>query len=83
VLAPRPAAASASSAAGGDERLGGLEVVGWARSRSRLTDGYSAAFMDVAAVALVGALLAAALLRFPKSSAVERDELETPQPIAA
>jgi EmrB/QacA subfamily drug resistance transporter len=34
-----------------------------------LTDGYSAAFIGAAAVAVVGALLAAALLRIPKASA--------------
>jgi EmrB/QacA subfamily drug resistance transporter len=34
-----------------------------------LTDGYSAAFLGAAAVAVLGALLAAALLRTPKASA--------------
>jgi hypothetical protein len=33
-----------------------------------LTDGYSAAFLGAAAVAVLGALLAAALLRTPKAS---------------
>jgi EmrB/QacA subfamily drug resistance transporter len=45
-----------------------------------LTDGYSAAFLGAAGIALVGALLAAALLRTPKpgpSGAARADE-ETP-----
>jgi hypothetical protein len=34
-----------------------------------LTDGYSAAFIGAAAIAVVGALAAAALLRIPKTPA--------------
>jgi MFS family permease len=38
-------------------------------NRSALTDGYSAAFLGAAGIALVGALIAAATLRFDKRSA--------------
>jgi hypothetical protein len=44
----------------GAERLGELEA---------LTDGYSAAFLGAAGIAVVGALVAAALLRVPKDAA--------------
>ena len=44
---------------------------------SKLTDGYSAAFIGAAAIAVVGAVLAAALLRFPKApGAAEQAEAE-------
>ena len=36
---------------------------------SALTDGYSAAFLGAAGIAVVGALLAAVLLRVPKAPA--------------
>jgi len=45
-----------------------------------LTDGYSAAFIGAAAMAAVGALLAAALLRVPKAAAASTDARE---PLAA
>ena len=38
-------------------------------NRAALTDGYSAAFLGAAGVAVIGALLAAALLRFPRAPA--------------
>jgi hypothetical protein len=46
-----------------------------------LTDGYSAAFLGAAGVAVVGGLLAAVLLRFPKTppaASAERDEAREP-----
>jgi EmrB/QacA subfamily drug resistance transporter len=49
-----------------------------------LTDGYSAAFIGAATVAVVGALLAAALLQFPKvTAAATAESEETREPIAA
>jgi EmrB/QacA subfamily drug resistance transporter len=51
-----------------------------------LTDGYSAAFLGAAGVAVAGALLAAALLRTPKAQAQEPAEqatTEVPEAIAA
>jgi MFS family permease len=45
-----------------------------------LTEGYSAAFIGAAGVAVIGALLAAALLRVPKRST---SDSEAAQPIAA
>ena len=45
-----------------------------------LTDGYSAAFLGAAGVAVVGALLAALLLRVPKATAADAPSRE---PIAA
>jgi hypothetical protein len=49
-----------------------------------LTDGYSAAFLGAAGIAVAGALLAAALLRVPKPAAGVADaELEDDLPIAA
>jgi predicted MFS family arabinose efflux permease len=44
---------------------------------SALTDGYSAAFLGAAGIAVAGALLAAVLLRTPKTTA------ETREPVAA
>jgi MFS family permease len=60
----------------GADRLGDI---------TKLTDGYSAAFIGEAAIAVVGAVLAAALLRFPKASASSGDEQpdEAEQLIAA
>jgi MFS family permease len=46
-----------------------------------LTDGYSAAFLGAASIAVVGALLAARLLRFPKTGAAS--DTEVPEPAAA
>jgi EmrB/QacA subfamily drug resistance transporter len=50
-----------------------------------LTDGYSAAFIGAAAIAVVGAVLAAVLLRVPKgAAAVESDtSTEDREPLAA
>ena len=49
-----------------------------------LTDGYSAAFLGAAGIAVAGALLATALLRVPKAAAVEpRAEAGDELPIAA
>ena len=50
---------------------------------SALTDGYSAAFLGAAGVALAGALLAAALLRTPKAQAAAAGEGDEPVPVAA
>ena len=47
-----------------------------------LTDGYSAAFLGAAGIAVVGALLAAALLRVPKHAA-DAAEAESREAIAA
>ena len=41
---------------------------------SALTDGYSAAFLGAAGIAIVGALLAAVLLRIPKAAATDAGE---------
>jgi Major Facilitator Superfamily len=56
------AAMTAVATANGGDRLG---------DAAALTDGYSAAFLGAAGVAIAGALLAAALLRFPKAHASE------------
>src|SRR3954452_16129314 len=49
-----------------------------------LTEGYSAAFLGAAGIAVVGAALAAALLRTPKADATAIDQAaETRDPIAA
>ena len=48
-----------------------------------LTDGYSAAFIGAAAIAVIGALLAAALLRFPKAQASEEPQADERELIAA
>jgi EmrB/QacA subfamily drug resistance transporter len=51
---------------------------------SALTDGYSAAFIGAAAIAVVGALLAAALLRTPRTSAsAASDATDDREPLAA
>jgi EmrB/QacA subfamily drug resistance transporter len=47
-----------------------------------LTDGYSAAFLGAAGVALAGGLLAAVLLRFPKAPAAATVADETREPLA-
>jgi EmrB/QacA subfamily drug resistance transporter len=48
-----------------------------------LTDGYSAAFIGAAAVAVIGALLAAALLRTPKAVVSTRAQVGEDTPVAA
>jgi EmrB/QacA subfamily drug resistance transporter len=48
-----------------------------------LTEGYSAAFLGAAGIAVVGALLAAALLRMPKPTAATAAEREERSPVAA
>jgi hypothetical protein len=47
-----------------------------------LTDGYSAAFLGAAGIALAGALLAAVLLRVPRAAA-ESASIDDREPIAA
>jgi EmrB/QacA subfamily drug resistance transporter len=56
------AAMTAVATANGADRLG---------DGAALTDGYSAAFLGAAGIALAGALLTVALLRFPKTRASE------------
>jgi EmrB/QacA subfamily drug resistance transporter len=60
----------------GADRLGNVES---------LTDGYSAAFLGAAGIAVVGALLAAALLRTPQAGAVPAEGTpdEVREPLAA
>jgi len=58
----------------GADRLGDVEA---------LTDGYSAAFLGAAGIALVGALVAAALLRVPGTPAAEHEDVEERVPVAA
>jgi hypothetical protein len=59
----------------GADRLGEVEA---------LTDGYSAAFLGAAGIAVVGALVAAALLRVPKAGAEASDaEAEEEMQLAA
>jgi EmrB/QacA subfamily drug resistance transporter len=65
------AAMTAVAASQGADRLGDLQS---------LTDGYSAAFVGAAGIALAGALLAAVLLRVPTSAAAGSDDAE---PLAA
>jgi EmrB/QacA subfamily drug resistance transporter len=50
-----------------------------------LTDGYSAAFLGAAGIAVVGALLAAVLIRMPRTTTSARSEaaIETREPVAA
>lgn len=50
-----------------------------------LTDGYSAAFIGAAGIAVVGALLAALLLRVPKATATAASDASTEdrEPLAA
>jgi EmrB/QacA subfamily drug resistance transporter len=57
----------------GANQLGNVEA---------LTDGYSAAFLGAAGVAVVGALLAASLFRAPRLSAADAP-VEEPEPLAA
>jgi len=70
------AAMSALAASQGAGRLGDLPA---------LTDGYSAVFLGAAGIAVVGAVLAAALLRTPAnaSQATSDDAAESREPIAA
>ena len=48
-----------------------------------LTDGYSAAFIGAAGIVLVGAVLAAVLLRVPKAAAQPDTSIEDREPLAA
>ena len=50
---------------------------------SALTDGYSAAFLGAAGIAVAGALLAAALLRVPKTAAENEQPAEEREFVAA
>ena len=69
------AAMTAVATSQGANRIGDLGA---------LTDGYSAAFLGAAGIAVAGALLAAALLRVPKPAAAEpRAEAGDELPIAA
>jgi MFS family permease len=70
------AAMTALAASQGAGRLGDLPA---------LTDGYSAAFLGAAGIAVVGAVLAAVLLRTPAnvSQAPSDDPAESREPIAA
>jgi ribosomal protein L9 len=56
---------TALASAQGADRLGDV---------TSLTDGYSAAFLGAAGIAVVGAALAAALLRSPKAEATAATE---------
>jgi EmrB/QacA subfamily drug resistance transporter len=64
------AMAAVAASQGGDE-LGNVGA---------LTDGYSAAFIGAAGIALVGALLAALLLRGPKATAAAMSDPSTDDP---
>ena len=70
------AAITAVATSQGADRLG---------DAAALTDGYSAAFIGAATIALVGALLAAVLLRTPKPAAASdaMSDVEAAEPIAA
>jgi EmrB/QacA subfamily drug resistance transporter len=69
------AAMTAVATSQGADRLGEVEA---------LTDGYSAAFVGAAGIAVVGALVAAALLRVPKAGAEASDaEVEEEVQLAA
>jgi EmrB/QacA subfamily drug resistance transporter len=69
------AAMTAVATSQGADRLGDVEA---------LTDGYSAAFLGAAGIAVVGALVAAALLRVPKAGAEASDaEVEEEVQLAA
>jgi predicted MFS family arabinose efflux permease len=70
------AAMTALASAQGADQLG---------DTGALTDGYSAAFLGAAGIAVAGALLAAALLRAPKAAAAAQSEteVETREQIAA
>jgi MFS family permease len=50
---------------------------------SSLTDGYSAAFLGAAAIAVAGAALAAALLRSPKAETTEQQVTEAGEQVVA
>jgi hypothetical protein len=59
----------------------GADVIG---DVGALTDGYSAAFLGAAGIAVVGALLSAALLRVPKTAtAVDGTSADAGEPLAA
>jgi EmrB/QacA subfamily drug resistance transporter len=69
------AAMTAVATSQGADRLGELDA---------LTDGYSAAFLGAAGIAVVGALVAAALLRVPKAAAQQAEgETVDDVPLAA
>jgi EmrB/QacA subfamily drug resistance transporter len=69
------AAMTALASAQGADQLGNV---------GSLTDGYSAAFLGAAGIAVVGAALAAALLRTPKADAAGLEQIpETGEPVAA
>ena len=69
------AAMTAVATAHGADQLGDVDA---------LTDGYSAAFLGAAGIAVVGALLAAVLLRVPKAALVASVEPnDAPAAIAA
>jgi EmrB/QacA subfamily drug resistance transporter len=70
------AAMTAVAASQGADKLGNIGA---------LTDGYSAAFIGAAGIALVGAVLAALLLRVPKATATATSDtpLEDREPLAA
>jgi MFS family permease len=67
------AAMTALAASQGADQLGDV---------ASLTDGYSAAFLGAAGIALAGALLAAVLLRVPRAAA-ESASIDDREPIAA
>jgi EmrB/QacA subfamily drug resistance transporter len=70
------AAMTAVAASQGADELGNIGA---------LTDGYSAAFIGAAGIAVVGAMLAALLLRVPKASASDTadTQIDDREPIAA
>lgn len=69
------AAMTALAASQGADQLG---------DPAALTDGYSAAFLGAAGIAAVGAILAAALLRFPKAATPSApDEVDERELVAA
>jgi EmrB/QacA subfamily drug resistance transporter len=70
------AAMTAVAASQGAEQLGNIGA---------LTDGYSAAFIGAAGIALAGAMLAALLLRVPKATAADASDtlIEDREPLAA
>jgi EmrB/QacA subfamily drug resistance transporter len=63
------AAMTAVASAQGADKIGNVAA---------LTDGYSAAFLGAAGIAVVGAVLAAALLRVPKRDAAEQTTAREP-----
>jgi MFS family permease len=70
------AAMTAVAASQGGDQLGNVGA---------LTDGYSAAFIGAAGIAVLGALLAAVLLRVPKQApaAVSEPQTDEREPLAA